>query len=95
MVNLLQPLTTREHIVYNHIMDGKSDAEIADSMCLSLSAVKTHTMNIYYKAGLYDDSARKRSALIVKHYKRALAEVSTMSAQTNLSTATSPSERLT
>jgi two-component system, NarL family, response regulator LiaR len=42
-------LTTREYEVLKLLTQGRSNAEIADSLFLSLSTVKTHVSNLFVK----------------------------------------------
>lgn len=42
-------LTNREHEILKLITNGKSNAEIADKLFLSVSTVKTHVSNLYSK----------------------------------------------
>jgi len=42
-------LTNREIEVLQQLLQGKSNAEIADQLFLSLSTVKTHTSNLFLK----------------------------------------------
>lgn len=51
----LEELTTREQEVLQHILFGKSNREIAETLFISESTVKTHARNIYSK---YDVSSR-------------------------------------
>jgi LuxR family maltose regulon positive regulatory protein len=46
---LVEPLSQRELEVIRLIADGKSNAEIAQTMVIALSTVKTHTNNIFSK----------------------------------------------
>lgn len=45
-------LTEREWEVLQEISGGKSNKEIAEKLCISLSTVKTHLINIYGKLGV-------------------------------------------
>jgi DNA-binding CsgD family transcriptional regulator len=51
----LDPLTVREQEVLGVLLDGKSNRQIAEMLCISESTVKTHIRNIYSK---YDVSSR-------------------------------------
>ncbi len=42
-------LTSREYEVLQLLNQGRSNAEIADSLCLSLSTIKTHVSNLFVK----------------------------------------------
>lgn len=42
-------LTPREWDVLQLIAQGRSNAEIADRLCLSLSTIKTHASNLFVK----------------------------------------------
>lgn len=57
-------ITDREHEIIQRVIQGKSNAEIASQLFISLSTVKTHLHNIYKKIGVdsrYDLLARIRS----------------------------------
>lgn len=45
-------LTEREEEVLSQIATGKTNQEIADTLCISLATVKTHLINIYGKLGV-------------------------------------------
>jgi LuxR family maltose regulon positive regulatory protein len=47
--HLLEPLSQRELEVIRLMADGKSNAEIAQTLMIALSTVKTHTNNIFSK----------------------------------------------
>lgn len=49
---LVEPLTAREMEVLKHIAAGDSNAAIAETLVISVSAVKKHTSNIYGKLGV-------------------------------------------
>ena len=42
-------LTTREYEVLQQLSKGLSNAEIGEQLCLSLSTVKTHVSNLFFK----------------------------------------------
>lgn len=57
-------ITGREHEIILKVMQGKSNADIAGELVISLATVKTHLHNIYRKIGVesrYDLLARVRS----------------------------------
>lgn len=54
-VELVEPLTAREHEVLELILTGKSNRQIAESLNISESTVKTHARNIFAK---YNISSR-------------------------------------
>jgi ATP/maltotriose-dependent transcriptional regulator MalT len=57
-------ITERERELILKVMQGKSNADIADELVISLATVKTHLHNIYQKLGVdsrYDLLARVRS----------------------------------
>lgn len=45
-------LSRKERQVARHIVTGATSQEIAESLCVSLSTIKTHTQNIYAKLGV-------------------------------------------
>lgn len=45
-------LSERENEILKLIADGKSNSEISDTLCVSLSTVKKHVYNIFNKAGV-------------------------------------------
>lgn len=49
-------LTQRELQILEHIVAGKSNREIAESIHLSLNTVKTHLKSIYFKLGVHNRS---------------------------------------
>lgn len=58
-------ITDREHEIIQKVIEGKSNAEIASQLFISLATVKTHLHNIYRKIGVdsrYDLLARIRSS---------------------------------
>lgn len=46
------PLCLREKEILDLLCQGKSQREMADSLCLSVKAVKWHLTKIYRKAGM-------------------------------------------
>lgn len=56
-------LTEREHAVAVAVADGKSNAEIADELYLSVSAVKAHLARVFTKLGL---KSRVQIAILVR-----------------------------
>ena len=48
-IKTLDPLTAREQEVLKLILSGKSNREIAETLFISESTVKTHVRNIYSK----------------------------------------------
>jgi DNA-binding CsgD family transcriptional regulator len=57
-------ITDREHEIILKVIQGKSNADIAGELFISLATVKTHLHNIYQKMGVdsrYDLLARVRS----------------------------------
>jgi DNA-binding NarL/FixJ family response regulator len=49
-------LTRRQKDIYALLMQGKSNQEIADSLCISLSTVKMHVGSVLEKAGVKNRS---------------------------------------
>ena len=47
--NLKAKLSKQEHIVLEHLLQNKTNKDIAEALFLSVSTVKTHTNNIYKK----------------------------------------------
>lgn len=45
-------LTPREADVLEHLQDGRSNAEIANALCVGIETVRTHRRNIYRKLGV-------------------------------------------
>lgn len=56
-------LTQRELQVLLHLVEGKSNREIADAVCLSPDTVKSHLKNIYQKMGARNRSHASKIAL--------------------------------
>ncbi len=46
------PLTRRQREIYELLMQGKSNQQIADELCISLSTVKMHVGTVLEKAGV-------------------------------------------
>ncbi len=47
-------LTKREKEVIKQLADGKTNAQIADNLCISIHTVKTILENIYLKTGFHN-----------------------------------------
>lgn len=45
-------LTRAETKVVTGLVSGKTQDELADSLCVSLATIKSHTQHIYQKTGL-------------------------------------------
>ena len=45
-------LTRRQQDIYARLMDGKSNQEIADELCISLSTVKMHVSTVLERVGV-------------------------------------------
>jgi len=58
-IKTLEDLTVREQEVLQHVLSGESNREIAQSLFISESTVKTHVRNIFSKYGV-----RSRTELI-------------------------------
>ena len=54
LLELVEPLSSREIEVLEQIAGGKSNQEIAMMLHISLSTVKGHTSNIYGKLNVYN-----------------------------------------
>lgn len=52
MFNLVETLTAREKQIFSLLLTGASNPEIADSLSISVSAVKFHFTNIFPKLGV-------------------------------------------
>lgn len=48
-LNIIEELSNQEIKVKEHILNGKSNKEIAEELFISLNTVKTHITNIYSK----------------------------------------------
>lgn len=57
-------LTRKEKEIYDLIIDGKTNQEIAQALYIAYKTTKNHIYSIYDKLGCKD-----RIELIVKHYK--------------------------
>jgi DNA-binding CsgD family transcriptional regulator len=42
-------LSRREYDLLSHLREGKTNKEIADSMCVSVNTVKTHLLHLFEK----------------------------------------------
>ena len=60
----IDPLTEREEEVLVTVARGRTNAEIADDLCISLSTVKTHLASLMSKLG-----ARNRVELAMWAYE--------------------------
>lgn len=56
-------LSQRELQILTHIVEGRSNKEIADIVNLSLDTVKTHLKNIYQKLNVHNRSQAARAAI--------------------------------
>jgi len=63
-LTIIEELSNQEKKVKNHIIDGKSNKEIAGELFISLNTVKTHITNIYNKLNVSN-----RKELIAKFQK--------------------------
>jgi DNA-binding NarL/FixJ family response regulator len=63
----LDELTEREHEVLVHMANGATNAEIAESLIVSMATVKTHVGSIFSKLG-----ARDRAAAIIHAHRHGL-----------------------
>ena len=59
--NQVSALSRREQEIFNALLSGISNKEIAEKYFISINTVKTHTKQIYHKLGL-----RNRIDLISK-----------------------------
>ena len=48
-MSTIEELSNQEIKIKRHIIDGKSNKEIADELFISLNTVKTHISNLYSK----------------------------------------------
>lgn len=62
-VELISPLTTREKEVLQLIAAGKNNAEITETLSLSMNTVKTHIKNIFMKLDVPDRTAAALKAI--------------------------------
>ncbi len=56
-------LSQRELQILECLVDGKSNQQIAESVCISLDTVKSHLKNIYHKLGVSNRSQAINKAL--------------------------------
>jgi LuxR family transcriptional regulator, maltose regulon positive regulatory protein len=63
---LFEPLTSREMDVLRLLCEGRSNQEMADTLFLSLSAIKKYTSNLYGKLGV----ASRAQAIVKAHVLR-------------------------
>lgn len=61
-MSLLEPLTKREYEVLQMLQTEQTGPEIARTLCVSLSTIRTHTRNIYSKLGVTHRRAALRRA---------------------------------
>ncbi|MEF3306622.1 LuxR C-terminal-related transcriptional regulator [Paenibacillus sp. GYB003] len=54
MLKELPPLSSREQEVLGHVLQGKSNREIAERLVISEHTVKNHMTNIFHKLGVTD-----------------------------------------
>ena len=66
-----EALTTREAEVLAHIAHGLSNAEIADTLGLSIETIRTHVKHVYMKTG-----ARDRAHAVIIAYETGLVRQS-------------------
>lgn len=66
----MKPLSIKESIVFNYIVEGFSNNEIADKMGITEKGVKFHTTSIFKKV-----EVNSRARLIVGHYKNKLNQM--------------------
>ena len=62
-------LTTREQEILRLIAGGKTSAEIAESLFIGVTTVKTHTQHLFEKLGVSD-----RAAAVAEAFRRHLIE---------------------
>jgi len=62
-------LTPREHEVLLLVAGGQSAPDIAESLCVETSTVKTHLQNLYEKLGVSE-----RAAAVAEGMRRGLVE---------------------
>lgn len=59
----MDKLTPRENEVARLVVDGWTNLEIADSLCISTSTVKSHIQKIYEKLGVNNRATLTRCCL--------------------------------
>lgn len=58
-----QPLTSRERELLALVAEGKTNRQIADLLCISVSTVQAHRLNLMKKLGLHDRTQLVRYAI--------------------------------
>lgn len=61
-------LSIAETRVYDLLVEGYSNIEIAKLICVSEKTVRFHMTNIYYKYGLINKGKSSRATLIAQHF---------------------------
>jgi len=71
MVDVMAPdpdqLTPQEHTVLLALVNGSSNRELADGLCISIKTVETHLTRLYRKVG-----CRSRAQVIAAFYTGAI-----------------------